>query len=594
MKCTVFTVLITLLLFIPVADAMAEEKDAKTVAAPPAAQTVAVLPFEMHAPSSLAYLQNGLRDMLASRLAANGGAKIMESSRIDGLLKEPGTVLQQKEAVELARQLAVDYVVTGSLTSLGGSMSLDAKVFSRDDLPPLTFYASAPQENEVIGAINLLSWDIAEKVFGARRPAYTKPALAAQPAPGTEDDAAAFKTEHPDKVLMSQTSVSGTGRGTPLIMARTAGGTQGFTKTQDIKFSMVSMDVGDVDGDGQFDVVMADTSKIYVYHLQNNRLVEFASVEMPARSKVHSVNLGDLDRNGRAEVYISAADDFLPHSWAYEWSGSSLDMILDDLPWYIRTLDIPGEGTVLLGQHGGQSSLLLPGIFKLMKNGSKVIPEERIPMPDYINLFEFVLGDITGDGAREIIAISRADRLYVTRQNGYVLWVSDDYYGGTSRYIGEDYDQVGGREGRVGLDLSSMNSSDVIGMEGSGKRIFIPSRMIIMDVNNDGINDVVVNKNLSTAARHVEGYKRYKSGELHAMTWNGIGLDGIWQTKKIDGYIPDFQFLPLPGEKNRAKLFVGLVLSRGWTSSFTKGESTILTYDIELAGETPAAEEAKN
>jgi len=594
MKRTVFTVLITLLLFMTGAHSMAEEKDAQTVAAPPAAKTVAVLPFEMHAPSSLAYLQDGLRDMLASRLAANGGAKILESSTIDGLLKEPGTELQQKEAVELARQLAVDYVVTGSLTSLGGSMSLDAKVFSQDDLPPLTFYTTAPQENEVIGAINLLSWDIAEKVFGAKRPAYTKPAMVVQPAPGAEDDAAAFKTEHPDKILMSQTSVSGTGKGSPLIMAGTTAGTQGFTKTQNLNFAHTDMDVGDVDGDGQFDVVMADASNIYVYHLQNNRLVEFGSVEMEARAKVHAVSLGDLDGNGRAEIYISAAGDFNPHSWAYEWNGSSLDMILDDLPWYIRTLDIPGEGIVLAGQRGGQDSLLLPGIFKLMKNDTKVIPEERIVMPDYINLFEFVMGDITGDGAREIIAISRADRLYIIRPNGYVLWVSDDYYGGTSRYIGEDYDQVGGREGRVGLDIDSMPSSDVIGMEGSGKRIFIPSRMVIMDVNNDGINDVVVNKNLSTASRHVEGYKRYKSGELHAMTWNGIGLGGIWQTKKIDGYIPDFQFLPLPGEKNRAKLFVGLVLSRGWTSSFTKGESTILTYDIELAEEKPAAEEAKN
>jgi len=46
-------------------------------------KTVAVLPFEMHAPSSMAYMQDGLRDMLASRLAANGGAKIVECSRVD-------------------------------------------------------------------------------------------------------------------------------------------------------------------------------------------------------------------------------------------------------------------------------------------------------------------------------------------------------------------------------------------------------------------------------------------------------------------------------------------------------------------------------
>jgi TolB-like protein len=587
-----------LLLFMNGTSAAAEEKTAKTVAVPPAAKTVvvppaaktvAVLPFEMHAPSSLAYLQDGLRDMLASRLASNGGAKIVEHGKVEELLKEPGKILQQKEAVELARQLAVDYVVTGSLTSLGGSMSIDAKVFSRDDVLPLNFYASAPQENEVIGAINSLSWDIAEKVFGAERPAHTMPAKAAQPAPAAEDDAmAVFKTDHPEKIYRSQGAVYGSRTGSPIIMARSS--VQGFTKTQNLNFSLISMDVGDVDGDGQFDVVMADTSKIYVYRLQDNRLIELGSVKMPARSKIHAINLGDIDGNGKAEIYISAADDYLPHSWAYEWNDGNLDMVLDDVPWYIRVLDIPGEGLTLAGQRGGQSSLLRGGIFKLMKNGSKVMPEERIVMPDYVNLFEFTLADVTGDGTHEIIAINSANRLYVVRQNGYVLWVSDEYYGGTSRYIGEDYDLVG----RVGLDQNSMHPSEVIGQQESGQRKYIPSRIVAMDVNNDGIADVVLNKNPATASRHVENLKLFKSGEIHAMTWNGIALTGIWQTKKIAGYIPDFQLLPLQDGENRAKLFVGLGLSTGWADAFTSGESTILSYDIELSGEKKAADEPKN
>ncbi|MEN8232684.1 MAG: FG-GAP-like repeat-containing protein [Thermodesulfobacteriota bacterium] len=576
---TILTLFIAVFLFLNQTDAAAEEIDAKTVA---------VLPFEMHAPSSLAYLQDGLRDMLASRIAANGGAKILERSRIDALLKEPGKVLQQKEAVELARQLAVDYVVTGSLTSLGGSMSLDARVFSRDDEQPLTFYASAPQEKEVIGAINSLSWDIAEKVFGAKRPAHTMKTTAAQPVAAAADDPmAAFKTEHPEKIYKTQGSVSGGGTGSPLIMTRSSVG--GFKKTQNVNFALRSMDAGDIDGDGQLDVVMADTSTVYIYHLVNNKLAEFGSVKMPARSKIHAVSLADLNENGRAEIYISAADDHLPHSWAYEWSGAGLDMVLDDLPWYIRALDIPGEGPVLLGQRGGQDRLLRSGIFKLMKSGTKVMPEERIIMPDYSNLFEFALADVTGDGAREIVAISRANRLYVVRPNGSVLWISDDFYGGTSRYIGEDYELTG----RAGLDLDSTPSSDVIGKEGSGKRKYIPSRMIAMDVNNDGITDVVVNKNLHFA-RWMENTKKVKSSEIHAMAWNGIALSPIWQTKKIDGYVPDFQLLPMPDRENRAKLLVGLALSTGWTDTFTEGESTILTYDIELAGEKTAAEETKD
>jgi hypothetical protein len=337
-------------------------------------------------------------------------------------------------------------------------------------------------------------------------------------------------------------------------------------------------------------VVMADLQNVYAYHLNNNRLTEFAVVEMPARSKIHAVSLGDTDGNGKAEVYISGADDHDPYSWGYEWNGSSLEIILDNIPWYIRILNIPTEGAVLVGQRGGQDSLLLAGIYRLMKNGAAVIPEQRIAMPDYVNLFEFALADVNGDRANEVVAINNADRLYVVRPDGSVLWVSDEYYGGTSRYIGEDYDLVG----RKGLDIDSTPSYDVTGREGSGKRLYIPSRILIMDVNGDGNDDVIVNRNLSTASRHIENYKRFKSSEIYALGWNGIALGEIWRTKKIDGYIPDFQFLPVPGMENRASLFVGLVLSTGWTSSFTGGESTMLLYDIELAAQKGAEEDPKN
>lgn len=572
-----------LILFAVTGNVKAEEKYSKTVA---------VLPFEMHAPDSMAYLQDGLRDMLASRLASNGGARIIEHAEVVPLLKTPGKKLLHDEAAQLAQKLKADYIVTGSLTSLGGAMSIDAMVIAADEtVPPLNFYASASQENEVIGAINQLSWDIAAKLFGATPPATAQPAKAAQPAPAAEDDVmAAFKTEHPDKAIKSQGPSPTSSVISPIIFPQSITGTQGFTKTQNVDFLMNGMDVGDIDGDGQLDVVLAGKQKVTAYHLQNSRLVEFGSVEMPARSKIHAVSLGDLDGNGRAEIYISGADDYNPYSWAYEWDGSRLEMILENIPWYIRVLNIPEEGQVLAGQRGGQMSLLLAGIFRLMRNGLTVMPEERIFMPDYVNLFEFVLADVNGDGANEIVAINRADRLYVIRPDGSVLWVSEEYYGGTSRYIGEEYDLVG----RTGIDVNSTHSSDVIGTEATGKRIYIPSRIIVMDINHDGVDDIIVNKNISYASRHVENYKRFTSSEIHAMAWNGIALGGLWQTKKIDGYIPDFQFLPVDDSGNRAKLFVGLVLSTGWTSSFSGGESTILTYDIELAGEKESKEDVKN
>ena len=554
--------------------------------------TVAVLPFEMHTPGSMAYLQDGLRDMLASRLAANGGAEVIDRNRINELLPGPGAILQDQPAINLGSELGADYVITGSLTSLGTSMSLDAKVFSvSSTFEPISFYASATKEDELINAINQLSWDIAEKVFGSKRPFSAVQATSVQPVPQKDDTGmASFKTEHPEKAFMKQGG-SGT-MGPPLITSKKLSGGMDFTKTQNVEFAIYGMDVGDIDGDGLLDVVMAKQDTVFMYHLNNRRLLEFGSVKMPARSGIHSVSLADLDRNGRAEIYISAADETTPHSWAYEWNGTDFNIILDDVPWYIRTMQIPGEGLTLVGQRGGQDSTLRSGIFRLMRSGKKLQPQERLIMPNYINLFDFSMADVTGDGNIEIVGISIADRLYAVRPDGSVLWVSDNYYSGTRRYIGEAFEQ--NEISKFEYDIDTAPSYLVTGKEGSGKRIYIPSRMIVMDVNQDGKDDIIVNKNLSTASRVMQNFKRYKSGEIHALTWNGIGLTDIWQTKKIDGYIPDFQFLRMPGNDNTARLYVGLVLrSSGWSSSFIDGDSTVLMYDVGLAGEKDSDETAK-
>ncbi len=515
--------------------------------------TVALIPFQVNAAKDLSYLNSGIRAMLASRLTANAGVHIVKQSA------------------------GADYVLKGSLTSFGGSLSIDAVMSQiKGEGEPQNFYATATKEDEVITAVDTLSWDIAEKIFAKKRPA--KVALVTSQVasiPASSASALPYQTANPERAFRSR--VQGVGN-----MMRPLGVVTdplGFTKSQNFRFGLVAMDVGDVDGDGQAEFVLAGKHEVQVYRGQGRRFQRIAQVKTAIRYAIHAVTLGDLNNNGRMEIYVSAADAKRPNSFIMEWDGKQFVKLADNQRWYIRVIDIPGEGQVLAGQKGGFSSLLARGIFRLeLKNGS-LVKGAKVPVSG-VNLFDFSIADLDGNGTNEVVAISHGDKILVLRPSGKVRWVSDDYYGGTTKYIG-------------GMGFDDINK-DLENGYNDAKRIYVPARIIIRDVNNDGQLDVIINKNLSSASRLLSKHKSYPSGEIHALTWNGIGLTELWHTRKIDGYIADYNLGPLheistkkgkDGKQvstNAANLYVGLVLRSGGINILKDSESTVLTFPLQL------------
>jgi len=152
------------------------------------------------------------------------------------------------------------------------------------------------------------------------------------------------------------------------------------------------------------------------------------------------------------------------------------------------------------------------------------------------------------------------------RTSGSIIWKSDTHYGGSTRFIG-------GKEAS-GLEAALEANPDL-------QRIYIPTRIVIKDVNNDGLPDVLVNKNLESASRVFENMKSYEAGEIHALTWNGIGLTELWRTRKIDGYIVDF--LLKQGDGQEAEMLVGIILRRGGLNIVEEPTCTVLNYQLDFS-----------
>lgn len=537
---------------------------------------VALLPFETHSDRDLSYLTSGLRDMLASRLAAGAGVEIVPRTAVTQALAGKPVPTDPGALRLLGTSLQADYVLSGSLTALAGSLSLDSTLHTVSGASePRTFYATAPREEEIIAAIDNLSWQIAEQAFGKERPAAANAAPAVAAIPGQGGQAAdPYQTAHPDRILMGQ----GATASSVLRPMGVVTGALGFTKSQTFTYGMVAMEVGDVDGDGQDEFVLASPYEVRIYRRFDSRYQKIGQVALPHRYAIHSVTMADLNNNGRQEIYLSAADAKEPNSMVLEWDGKEFVHLADGLAWYLRVVEIPGQGMVLAGQKAGLGSLTAKAVYRVTVSQGQVTQGDQI-LCGGMNLFEFSLADLDGNGTLEVVAISQGDRLMVLTPSGKDLWISDDFYGGTTRFVGgESFDEI---------------NKDLEHGRGNEARLYIPARIVIRDMNNDGLLDVVVNKNLSSASRILSRVRSYPSGEIQALTWNGISLTELWRTRKIDGYISDYQLgkvenVPAADGKPQAinaELNVGVVLNSSGFDMLRDASSAVLTFPLHLTGE---------
>lgn len=113
--------------------------------------TVVVMPFEVNAGEDLKYLRQGLPDLLSDRLR-EAGFTVIDKDAVAKALASKGLLASDPAAAKEAALLTnAGYVITGSFSKLGETLSIDARVSDPFGLkPPVPVFTSRE------GLINLL------------------------------------------------------------------------------------------------------------------------------------------------------------------------------------------------------------------------------------------------------------------------------------------------------------------------------------------------------------------------------------------------------------------------------------------------------
>jgi outer membrane protein insertion porin family len=119
---------------------------------------IAVLPFRMHSARPLGFLTQSLADLLATRLEATGKVDVASHLRVSEQLgDDPRVERGEEELRQLAERLAVQAVLSGSVTELAGRFSLDVRLTPQGGGRSASIAMIAESEEDLIERLDELA-----------------------------------------------------------------------------------------------------------------------------------------------------------------------------------------------------------------------------------------------------------------------------------------------------------------------------------------------------------------------------------------------------------------------------------------------------
>ncbi len=516
------------------------------------AKQILVLPPAVHSSEDMGFLKKGIIDMLASRLAGHGEAEVLTLDQQE--VDKQGQAPDWAAAAALGRQMGADYVILISLTVIGDSASTDAQVIEvANEKTVMTFGQAGREQADVISHIDQFAAQVNSQLLGTGAPRKTAQTDSLQKQkPAGEPKTTPGIYQHPEK-LLNQPALEQERQSWGSEMGRAASAELLMRGPRwDAQISGVT--TGDVDGDGDPELVCIDSQTIFVYRIEKGKFIKIAETNGGINNV--RVDAADVNGNGKDEIFITNFDNKSSRvgSFAMEWNGSSLERSAEQMTWFLRTVDWPGRGKIIAGQRQGFDTLFAPGIYEIIWQNGQYETAERLALPRNLDIYGFAYGPVRSHADNDIVAFDSGGYIRILDQRGEEQWASTERYGGSANFF-----QV----------------PDWEDPKESIKRYLSP-HIHLFDVNNDGVQEILVMKNLDSASAFAH-IRLFKNGRLEALKWDQLGLTPFWKTRDLSKYISDFTLCDIDGDTRPEAIAVIVSKTK---HALSKGSSFVVVFKL--------------
>jgi hypothetical protein len=275
----------------------------------------------------------------------------------------------------------------------------------------------------------------------------------------------------------------------------------------------VALASADLTGDGRTEIAVALENELRIMRMEDGQLVAVGVVDFPAGTRLLAIDAHDQEGDGQAELYITAVIGTDLRSQVVEFRNGRFERVITMVNWFMRVVDLPGEGAVLLGQRMSRSDdPFLPPVFRVERNRDRLMRGAALDLPARVNLFS-MLPVTVASGEKVYISLSAADRLQLVNDSNERLWQSNEHFGGSDASFYHRPESEASNRVPVAIQqrLERLATGEILTVQNQGSRL-------------------------------LQGLRTFTDAQLVAFAWDSNSLQLIerWRTPVQQGYIADF------------------------------------------------------